>query len=118
MNTLILSLFLSVTNPGDSTVVIPKAIAVKVYKDLLELRADRIELRLKDSTIVVYQERVIGKDSIISELKLNAKDYKTIIGDLQLIIKDKDVEIKTLHKKNVLILLAALGLLIIEVITR
>lgn len=107
----------------DSVVVLPYKIASKVLADL-EIK-DNLELKLniKDSTIIVLQEKINAQDSLLSLFKLNEKDYKKVIRlnknqienlnkEVELTVKKEEYykkKVKRLRFKNTVLSIVSIG---------
>ena len=86
----------TVTNP----LPLAQPVLVSAAKDLIELDGAKEELIVKDNIITLNEQRIVGKDSIISLYVQKEFNYKNIINNQQIQIGDWKKEYNTLKIKN------------------
>ena len=86
----------TITNP----LPIAQPVLVSAAKDLVELDGTKEKLVIKDSIIVLNEQRIVGKDSVISFYISKENNYKNIMNNQQTQIKDWKNQYNTLKIQN------------------
>lgn len=86
----------TITNP----LPIAQPVLVSAAKDLVELDGAKEKLVIKDSVIVLNEQRIVGKDSVISFYISKENNYKNIMNNQQTQIKDWKNQYNTLKIQN------------------
>jgi len=86
----------TITNP----LPLAQPVLVSAAKDLIELDGAKEELVVKDDIIALNEQRIVGKDSIISLYVQKEFNYKNIINNQQIQIGDWKDQYNTLKIKN------------------
>ena len=86
----------TITNP----LPIAQPVLVSAAKDLVELDGAKEKLVIKDSVIVLNEQRIVGKDSVISFYISKETNYKNIVDNQQTQIKDWKNQYNTLKIQN------------------
>ena len=86
----------TVTNP----LPLAQPVLVSAAKDLIELDGAKEELVVKDDIIALNEQRIVGKDSVISLYVQKEFNYKNIINNQQIQIGDWKKEYNTIKIKN------------------
>ena len=86
----------TVTNP----LPLAQPVLVSAAKDLIELDGAKEELVVKDDIITLNEQRIVGKDSVISFYVQKENNYKNIINNQQIQIGDWKKEYNTIKIQN------------------
>jgi hypothetical protein len=86
----------TITNP----LPLAQPVLVSAAKDLIELDGAKEELIVKDDIIALNEQRIVGKDSVISLYVQKEFNYKNIINNQQIQIDDWKKEYNTIKIKN------------------
>ena len=86
----------TVTNP----LPLAQPVLVSAAKDLIELDGAKEELVVKDDIIALNEQRIVGKDSIISLYVQKEFNYKNIVNNQQIQIDDWKKEYNTIKIQN------------------
>lgn len=86
----------TITNP----LPIAQPVLVSAAKDLVELDGAKEKLVIKDSVIALNEQRIVGKDSVISLYISKETNYKSIVDNQQTQIKDWKNQYNTLKIQN------------------
>ena len=86
----------TITNP----LPLAQPVLVSAAKDLIELDGAKEELVVKDDIIALNEQRIVGKDSVISLYVQKEFNYKNIINNQQIQIDDWKKEYNTIKIKN------------------
>ena len=86
----------TVTNP----LPLAQPVLVSAAKDLIELDGAKEELIVKDDIIALNEQRIVGKDSVISLYVQKEFNYKNIVNNQQIQIGDWKDQYTTLKIQN------------------
>ena len=86
----------TITNP----LPLAQPVLVSAAKDLIELDGVKEELVVKNDIIVLNEQRIVGKDSVISLYVQKEFNYKNIVNNQQIQINDWKFQHKTLQLAN------------------
>ena len=86
----------TITNP----LPLAQPVLVSAAKDLIELDGAKEELIVKDDIIALNEQRIVGKDSVISLYVQKEFNYKNIVTNQQIQIGDWKDQYNTLKIKN------------------
>jgi len=86
----------TVTNP----LPLAQPVLVSAAKDLIELDGAKEELIVKDDIIALNEQRIVGKDSVISLYVQKEFNYKNIVNNQQIQIGDWKKEYNTIKIQN------------------
>jgi hypothetical protein len=86
----------TVTNP----LPLAQPVLVSAAKDLIELDGAKEELIVKDDIIALNEQRIVGKDSVISLYVQKEFNYKNIVNNQQIQIDDWKKEYNTIKIQN------------------
>ena len=86
----------TITNP----LPLAQPVLVSAAKDLIELDGAKEELIVKDDIIALNEQRIIGKDSVISLYVQKEFNYKNIVNNQQIQIDDWKKEYNTIKIQN------------------
>jgi hypothetical protein len=86
----------TVTNP----LPLAQPVLVLAAKDLVELEGAKVELAIKDSIIVLDEERIANKDSVIDIQVKKELNYNNIVVNQELQIKDWKFQFNKIQLEN------------------
>ena len=86
----------TVTNP----LPLAQPVLVSAAKDLIELDGAKEEIIVKDDIIALNEQRIVGKDSVISLYVQKEFNYKNIVNNQQIQIDDWKDQYTTLKIQN------------------
>ena len=86
----------TITNP----LPLAQPVLVSAAKDLIELDGAKEELIVKDDIIALNEQRIVGKDSVISLYVQKEFNYKNIVNNQQIQIDDWKKEYNTIKIQN------------------
>jgi len=86
----------TITNP----LPLAQPVLVSAAKDLIELDGAKEELIVKDDIIALNEQRIVGKDSVISLYVQKEFNYKNIVNNQQIQIGDWKDQYTTLKIQN------------------
>jgi hypothetical protein len=86
----------TVTNP----LPLAQPVLVAAAKDLVELDGAKVELAIKDSIIVLDEERIANKDSVIDIQVKKELNYNNIVVNQELQIKDWKFQFNKIQLEN------------------
>jgi len=86
----------TITNP----LPLAQPVLVSAAKDLIELDGVKEEIVVKNDIIALNEQRIVGKDSIISLYVQKETNYKNIVDNQQIQIKDWKDQNKSLQLVN------------------
>ena len=86
----------TVTNP----LPLAQPVLVLAAKDLVELDGAKVELAIKDSIIVLDEERIANKDSVITLQVKKELNYNNIVVNQELQIKDWKFQFNKIQLEN------------------
>jgi len=86
----------TVTNP----LPLAQPVLISAAKDLVELDGAKEQLIIKDSIIVLNEERIANKDSVIDIANKKELNYNNIVVNQETQIKDWKVQYNALQLKN------------------
>ena len=86
----------TITNPFP----LAQPVLVSAAKDLIELDGAKEELIVKDDIIALNEQRIVGKDSVISLYVQKEFNYKNIVNNQQIQIDDWKKEYNTIKIQN------------------
>jgi hypothetical protein len=86
----------TVTNP----LPLAQPVLVAAAKDLVELDGAKVELTIKDSIIVLDEERIANKDSVIDIQVKKELNYNNIVVNQELQIKDWKFQFNKIQLEN------------------
>jgi len=86
----------TITNP----LPLAQPVLISAAKDLVELDGAKIELTIKDSIIVLDEERIANKDSIITLQVKKELNYNNIVSNQQIQIGDWKQQYSVLRIEN------------------
>ena len=86
----------TITNP----LSLAQPVLVSAAKDLIELDGAKEELIVKDDIIALNEQRIVGKDSVISLYVQKEFNYKNIVNNQQIQIDDWKKEYNTIKIQN------------------
>jgi len=86
----------TVTNP----LPLSQPVLVSAAKDLIELDGAKEEIIVKNDIIALNEQRIIGKDSVISLYVAKEFNYKNIVNNQQIQIDDWKKEYNTIKVQN------------------
>ena len=86
----------TITNP----LSLAQPVVVSAAKDLIELAGAKEELIVKDDIIALNEQRIVGKDSVISLYVQKEFNYKNIVNNQQIQIDDWKKEYNTIKIQN------------------
>ena len=86
----------TITNP----LPLAQPVLISAAKDLIELDGAKEELIVKDDIIALNEQRIVGKDSVISLYVQKEFNYKNIVTNQQIQIGDWKDQYNTLKIKN------------------
>jgi hypothetical protein len=86
----------TVTNP----LPLAQPVLVSAAKDLIELDGTKEEIVVKNDIIALNEQRIVGKDSIISLYVQKELNYKNIVNNQQIQIGDWKKEYNTIKIQN------------------
>jgi hypothetical protein len=86
----------TITNP----LPLAQPVLVSAAKDLIELDGVKEEIVVKNDIIALNEQRIVGKDSIISLYVQKETNYKNIVDNQQIQIKDWKDQNKSLQLIN------------------
>ena len=86
----------TITNP----LPLAQPVLVSVAKDLIELDGVKEEIVVKNDIIALNEQRIVGKDSVISLYVQKEINYKNIVDNQQIQIKDWKFQNKSLQLAN------------------
>ena len=86
----------TVTNP----LPLAQPVLVSAAKDLIELDGAKEEIVVKNDIIALNEQRIVGKDSIISLYVQKELNYKNIVNNQQIQIGDWKKEYNTIKIQN------------------
>ena len=86
----------TVTNP----LPLAQPVLVSAAKDLIELDGAKEEIVVKNDIIALNEQRIVGKDSVISLYVQKEFNYKNIVSNQQIQIDDWKKEYNTIKVQN------------------
>ena len=86
----------TVTNP----LPLSQPVLVSAAKDLIELDGAKEEIIVKNDIIALNEQRIVGKDSVISLYVAKEFNYKNIVNNQQIQIDDWKKEYNTIKIQN------------------
>jgi len=86
----------TVTNP----LPLAQPVLVSAAKDLIELDGAKEEIVVKNDIIALNEQRIVGKDSVISLYVQKETNYKNIVNNQQTQIKDWKFQYNALQLEN------------------
>ena len=97
---LLLPVFAFAQTPAQDTVKIPAPVAKQIVKDLIGGDSAKAELKLANEQIVLLNQKVVLKDSIISGHVQKGIMYEERIKNEQLKFETQGLWVKDLQKEN------------------
>jgi len=86
----------TITNP----LPLAQPVLVSAAKDLIELDGVKEEIIIKNDIITLNEQRIVGKDSVISLYTQKETNYKNIVNNQETQIKDWKFQYNALQLEN------------------
>lgn len=97
---LLIGILISITSFGQKQVCVSDSIMKKVIDELIVKDHLQFTVNELDSTLTIYKSTVDSLKAEVVVLKLNGKDYETIVKALKEDVQLKNSEIKYLRRAN------------------